>query len=85
MPPKAQRATAASDSSDAMPMASRRPMRCDSAPKNRPPIMAPTLYTTAMVETVPAAKPCCAPRNALGYRSCVPWLKKLKAVINTTA
>ena len=38
----------------------------------------------AMIERVPVEKPRCASRKC-GYRSCVPWLKKLKQVISATA
>ncbi len=38
----------------------------------------------AMAETAPSGSPCSLRRNET-YRSCVPWLKKLNAVIITMA
>lgn len=37
-----------------------------------------------MMLTVPVPNPCCLSRK-VGYRSWVPWLKKLNAAINTIA
>ena len=42
------------------------------------------IATAAMIPTMCGDMPCCTCRN-VGYRSCVPWLKKLNAVMSVTA